>query len=167
MIKNSDEDDKSRSQVKREFQELKVLGIKLTALSKGQLKAMPMSDRTREALLAAKGMKRTALQRQYRHLISLISEEEDIDTIRAALAGNLQPHVDEVAAVHDAEQWRDKLLSDDESRFEAFTERHRTCDRLRLRQLVRNAKKERELQKAPKSARLLYKYVKQLIDERG
>jgi ribosomal 50S subunit-associated protein YjgA (DUF615 family) len=84
VIKNSQQDEKSRSQVKREFRELKRLGIRLAGLSKGQLRALPLSEDTRDALLAAKGMTRTALQRQYRYLSSLLAKE-DVAAIRAAL----------------------------------------------------------------------------------
>ena len=66
MNKNSQQTEKSRSQVKREFRELKDLGIQLVGLSKGQLCAIPLSEDTRDALLAAKRMTRAALQRQYR-----------------------------------------------------------------------------------------------------
>ena len=89
-MKNSQQDEKSRSQIKREFRELKTLGIQLAGLSKGQLRAMPLSEDTRDALLAAKGMTRTALQRQYRYLSSLLAKEEDVAAIRAALTGKRQ-----------------------------------------------------------------------------
>ena len=119
MSKNSQQDEKSRSQVKREFRELKELGKQLADLSKGQLRAMPLSVGTREALLAAKGMTRSALQRQYRRLSSLLAEE-DVAALRAHLTGELQPHDEEVAALHDAEHWRDRLLSADEGQLAAL-----------------------------------------------
>lgn len=165
MSKDPQQDEKSRSQVKREFRELKTLGIQLAGLSKGQLRAMPLSEGTRDAVLAAKGMTRTALQRQYRHLISLLARE-DVALIRAALAGELQPHAEEVSALHEAEEWRDRLLSADEGPVAAFIERYPECDRTHLRQLVRNAKKERDLDKPPKSARQLFRYIKQLSQRR-
>ena len=161
---NSQQDEKSRSQVKREFRELKDLGMQLAGLSKGQLRAIPLSGGTRDALLAAKGMTRTALQRQYRHLSSLLVEE-DVAAIRAALSGELQPHAEEVAALHEAEHWRDKLLSADESQLAAFVERYPASDRTHLRQLVRNARKERDLDKPPKSARQLFRYLRQLSEQ--
>ena len=102
MTENSQQDEKSRSQVKREFRELKDLGIRLAGLTKGQLRAIPLSEKTRDALLAAKEMTRSALQRQYRYLSSLLAEE-DVAAIRAALTGELQPHAEEVAALHEAE----------------------------------------------------------------
>jgi len=158
---NPDQTEKSRSQIKREFRELKTLGIQLAALSKGQLNGIPMSEATRDALLAAKTMTKTALQRQYGHLISLLVEE-DVEALRAGLAGKLKPHADEVAAIHEAEQWRDKLLSDDGSQVAALLERYPDCDRTHLRQLVRNTRKETELGKPPKSARQLFRYLREL-----
>jgi ribosome-associated protein len=89
VIENSNQDGKSRSQVKREFRALKDLGMQLAGLSKGELRAMPLSEETRDAVLAAKEMTRTALQRQYRYLSSLLAKEEDLAAIRAALAGKL------------------------------------------------------------------------------
>ena len=166
MIENSQQDEKSRSQVKREFRGLKDLGIQLAGLSKGQLRAIPLSEDTRDALLAAKGMTRTALQRQYRYLSSLLAEE-DVAAIRAALTGKLLPHAEEVAALHQAEHWRDKLLSADQGQLAAFVERFPQCDRTHLRQLVRNAKKEHDLDKPPRSARQLFRYLRQLSDQQG
>jgi len=162
LTRESQDEGKSRSQVKREYRELKDLGIQLTALTSGQLCAMPLSGGLRDAVQAAKQMPRNARQRQYRYISSLLVEE-DVDTIRAALAGELQPHAEEVAAIHEAEGWRDRLLSSDEGELTAFIERFPECDRTHLRQLVRNTKKERDLEKPPRSARQLYQYIRQLV----
>ena len=158
------QDEKSRSQVKREHRELKNLGIELAGLSEGQLRSIPLSDGTRDALLAAKRMTRSALQRQYRYLSSLLARE-DVAAIRAALAGELKPHADEVEALHEAERWRDSLLSGDASHLAAFVERYAACDRTHLSQLVRNAQKEADRGKPPKSARQLFRYIRQLSEQ--
>ena len=86
MIEDSKQEEKSRSQVKREFREIHKLGVQLVGLSKNQLNALPLSEETLVALLAAKTMTRTALQRQYRYVASLLSTE-DIAAVRAALSG--------------------------------------------------------------------------------
>jgi ribosome-associated protein len=164
VVESSHQDEKSRSQIKREFRELKVLGKQLAGLSEGQLRAIPLSEGTRDALLAAKGMTRTALQRQYRYLSSLLVEE-DIAAIRAALTCAQRPHTEEVATLHETENWRDTLLSADDDQLTAFVERYPECDRTHLRQLVRNAKKERDLDKPPKSARQLFRYLRQLFEQ--
>jgi ribosome-associated protein len=156
-------DEKSRSQVKRDFRALKDLGIRLAGLTPGQLNAIPLSEETREAIRAAHGMARNALQRHYRYLSSLLVEE-DVAAIRTALAGELQPHVKDVAKQHEAERFRDELVSGDERQFAAFIERYPACDRARVRLLVRNARKELDLGKPPRSARLLFRYLRRLSD---
>ncbi len=166
MNKNLQQDDKSRSQLKREYRELKELGAQLAGLSRGQLRAIPMSEDTRDTLTATHGMARNAIQRQLRYIASLLAEE-DIPAIRAALAGELQPHVREVAALHEAENWRDRLLSHDPSQLSAFVEQYPGCDLTHIRRLVTIAGKERELAKPPKSARLLFRYLRQLFEEEG
>jgi len=163
VIENPQQDAKSRSQVKREFRELKDLGIQLAGLPKAQLRAIPLSEKTLEAALASHGMARNALQRHYRYLSSLLAEE-DVAAIRAALAGAFQPHVKDVAKQHEAERWRDELLSGDERQLAAFVERYPECDRTHLRLLLRNARQELDRAKPPRSARLLFRYLRRLSD---
>lgn len=158
------EEKKSRSQIKREFGELKALGKRLVGLPLGQLQAVPLSQDTREAVLAAKEMTRSALQRQLRHLSSLMVEE-NLTAIQEALSGARQPHAKEVTTLHEAERWRDELLSGDENALTRFVDQHPACDRQHLGQLVRNARKEREFDKPPKSARQLFRYLKSLSSE--
>jgi len=165
VIKDSQQDEKSRSQVKRDLRALKDLGIRLAGLSKGQLRAIPLSEETRAAVLAAQGMARNALQRHYRYLSSLLGQE-DVAAIRTALTGELQPQVQAVAKQHEAERWRDELLSGDERQFVAFVARYPEFDRTHVRLLVRNARKELELGKPPRSARLLFRYLRRLSDPR-
>jgi ribosome-associated protein len=165
VIKDSRQDEKSRSQVKRDFRALKDLGIRLAGLPQGQLREIPLSEKTREALRAAHGMARNALQRHYRYLSSLLAEE-DVAAIRTALTGELQPHREDVEEQHEAERLRDELVSGDERQLAAFVRRYPECDRARVRLLARDARKELDLGKPPRSARLLYRYLRRLSDTR-
>lgn len=157
-----DESQKSRTQKKREFRELKSLGQQLAKLSDGELDSIPLADETREAIRDAKGMKRTALQRQFRHLQSFLARE-DVDAIRSALAGALEPHARNVEALHAVEDWRDRILEDDEAIAE-LAERYPSCDRTHLRTLARRARKERDLDKPPVAARQLFRYIRELTE---
>ncbi len=161
MNQKPEQDDRSRSQIKREFRELKKLGVQLAGLSARQLEAMPLSEKTRDALLATKEMTRNALQRQYRYISGLLAHE-DVTALQGAFDGEIRPHAEEVAAIHLAEQWRDRLLSGDDATLTAFVEEYPGCDPTHLRQLLRNARKERQLDKPPKSARQLFRYLKQV-----
>jgi len=163
VIEKSQPDERSRTQRKRDYRALKALAIGLAGLSKGQLIAMPLSEETRAAALAAQGMARNALHRHYRYLSALIAEE-DVAAITTALTGELQPKVKKAARQHEAERLRDELLSGDERQLAAFVARCPDCDRTHVRLLVRNALKELDLGKPPRSARLLYRYLRRLTD---
>lgn len=127
---------------------------------------MPLSDKTLEALLATSAMTRGALQRQYRYLASLLSDE-DTTTLRTTLAGELKPTAEKVAAFHETEYWRKRLLSADENQLAEFIENYPECDRTHLHQLVRNAKRERDQAKPPKSTRQLFRFLRELLEPRS
>ena len=159
-----DDEPKSRSQLKRDFQELKTLCRELVGLSAKQLEAMPIDDDARAAILSAKNMSRGALQRQLRYLVRLM-EHEDVDAVRAALQESSQPHTDEVAAFHQIERWRDELIDGDDAHLMGFVGEHPQFDRQRLRQLIQNARRERDRDKPPKAARQLFQYLKSASQE--
>jgi ribosome-associated protein len=73
-----------------------------------------------------------------------------------------QPHKDEVKAFHQLEQWRDQLLLGDQDLLNEMASKFENFDRQHIRQLIRNAKKEQEQNKPPKSARLLFKYLTEI-----
>lgn len=156
-----DDMEKSKSQIKRELHALQALGKELVELPTRQLVDVPISDTLRQAVLAAKTMKHGAIRRQLQYIGSLMPKEDEV-SIRKSLHKLQQPHKDEVNAFHEIEQWRDKLLQGDEVILEELANRFINFDRQHIRQLIRNAKKELEQTKAPKSARLLFKYLHEL-----
>ena len=67
-----------------------------------------------------------------------------------------------MAAFHRLEQWRDQLLAGDNAVLDTLLNEFDVVDFQYLRQLVRNAAKEKKNNKPPKSARLLFQYLKEL-----
>lgn len=152
---------RSKSQVKREMQSLRDLGEELVALPLVLLKKFEFSERLLDAILLAQESKREALRRQIQHIGKLLREEDDV-AIRLLLSQISQPKRDEVIAFHEIEEWRDRLLDGDNETINQAVNRFQDADRQHLRQLVRNALKERQQEKPPKSARLLFQYLKGL-----
>ena len=152
---------KSKSQIKREMHELQALGKQLVELPQKQLGKIPISDNLRDAVVAARSLKHGAVRRQLQYIGSLMPKEDEA-SIRKALNEIQQPHKDEVNAFHEVEQWRDQLLQGDQALLEVLANRFINFDRQHIRQLVRNAKKEQEQNKPPKSARLLFKYLTEM-----
>jgi len=160
-----EQDEKSRSQLKREQLARRDLGEQLVALSEARLAKLSLSEQTLDAVRDGQRFTRRALQRQLSRIAALITEFDDEQAIRQGLENLYQPHRDEVHRHHEAEQWRDGLIAGDNAVMEVVTTRFPAVDRQHLRQLARNANKEQERQKPPKSARLLYTYLYQLIEE--
>jgi ribosome-associated protein len=155
------EGEKSKTQIKREVLELKDLGKQLSELPEKALRQLPLSESFLDAVLDARRFSRGALQRQLRYIAGLVPKE-DVDAIRRALDVLRQPHLRQVREFQRLEQWRDRLLADDETLLNELAQRFPHADRQHLRQLARNAQRERDQNKPPKSARLLFQYLSEL-----
>ena len=151
----------SKSQVKREMQALRDLGKELVDLPLVSLNKFDISESLHDSIILAHSLKREALRRQLQHIGKLLREEDDV-AIQQLLDQISQPQRDEVKAFHEIEQWREKLLEGDDDVINQAVSRFQDADRQHLRQLVRNARKEHQQEKPPKSARLLFQYLKDL-----
>lgn len=161
MIESELEEQKSKSQIKREIQALRELGQRLVEVPRAKLAQIPLSEEVFEAVCAAKGFKREALRRQLQYIAGLM-RDEDADAILIALDRIDQPHHKEVQAFHEIEGWRDELIAGNSALLTELLARFPSADRQYLRQLVRNAQKERSQNKPPKSARLLFQFLSAL-----
>lgn len=155
----------SKSQVKREMHALRDLGRELVDLPPVSLKKFNFSEKLIDSITLAQSLKREALRRQLQHIGKLLREEEDA-AIRQLLSQISQPQRDEIIAFHEIEQWRDRLLNGDDEAITEAVSNFQDADRQHLRQLVRNARKEQQQEKPPKSARLLFQYLKELKSEK-
>jgi ribosome-associated protein len=68
-----------------------------------------------------------------------------------------------VSEFHHIERWRDRLITDPAAVSELLSE-HPEIDRQRLNQLVRSAAKELQMDKPPKSARQLFKFLRESLN---
>jgi len=154
------EDEISKSQIKRELLALKVLGKELLELPIKDLDKLDLSERLYDALIKAQDMKKGALKRQVGTIGKLMTYE-DYDDIKQKLDKVRQTHNGEIKQFHQLELWRDKLLAGDDEVMTILRNQFESFDMQHVRQLVRNASKETALNKPPKSARLLFKYLQQ------
>lgn len=160
---DENDESKSKSQLKREMHALRDLGKELVSLSPARLEKIPLTEKIVTAVVAARRFKRGALVRQLQYIARLLHEEGDEQAIIKALDTASQPHRQQVQHMHQAEQWRDNLLTAEQKIFDDLLATYPQCDRQYLRQLIRNAAKERAQNKPAKSARLLYQYLFELI----
>jgi len=157
----------NKEQIKRDIAEIAKLAEELTHLSESQLTSMHMPGQLEGAINDAKKMPSTkpARKRQLKFITAKL-REIDLEKVTEVLERIQTKSAHGVREHHQAEQWRDTLIackSNDE--LTSLLNEYPTADRQHLRQLQRNAQKEAKAEKPPKSARLLYQYLKELISE--
>ncbi len=151
----------NKTRLKREMKALHDLGKQLVDLPHSKFDQVTLSTRMLDAIMLAKKLKKSALQRQLRFIAGII-KEEDIDTIRLQLERIALPRKQETESFHQIEAWRDRLISGDNELINELLDQFPQADRQHIRQLVRNASKEAQQNKPPKASRLLFKYLKDL-----
>jgi len=153
---------KSKTQLKKEMTELQDLGKKLITINKKQLLTLELPTELYDAILQAKKFKRgEALRRQTQHIGALM-RTVDPEPIKIMISNGNHFHRNEVSKFHQIEVYRDALISGDPKVFDEISENFPKLDRQHLKQLVRNAHKEKEKNKAPKNFRLIFDYLNDL-----
>ncbi len=155
----------SKSQQKRQSQQITKLGKRLVELSAAQLAELPIDEPVREAIALAHKIqnKRAALKRHYLFLGKLL-RARDTDVIFAAIERFDNASQIEIQRHHTAERWRDEILDQGFDAIERFIEVQPNADRQHLRQLWRNYSSAKTDAKKIQHTRLIYKDIKSLID---
>jgi len=164
---NDDDDDEiiwvSKSEIKRDAEELKRLGAELVDLGKNALEKIPLDDDLRAAIELAQRIKKEGRRRQMQ-LIGKLLRQRDVDPIRQALDKLKNRHNQQVAFFHKLEHLRDRLIAEGDDAVPEVLNLWPNADRQQLRSLIRNAQKERDGNKPPKSARLIFQYLRELSE---
>ena len=154
----------SKTKIKKQMLELQDLGEQLAALNKDQLKELDLPETLRDAIHEVKRItKFGAISRQMQY-IGRLMRDVDPAPIIAKLEiwnGTSRQHI---AWLHQVERWRDRLLEDPNALTELLAE-HPQADAQHLRTLIRNALKEKELNKPPKSFREIFQVLRDIIPE--
>lgn len=153
----------SKTKIKKQMNDLQDLGLRLTHFASDTLRNAGLPENIIQA--AADYRKITsnaALKRQAQYIGRLMREasEEEIDNINKYLEkidGDNQQHNAQMKRI---EIWRERLLADDSALTE-YLNSHEHADSGEIRTLIRNARRESEHNKPPKSARALFKLLRE------
>jgi ribosome-associated protein len=154
----------SKSQRKRDSDALQNLGKELLELSAERLAKIAMSDNLRTALREAQRMTKHEARRRQLQYIGKLMRSEDITPIRAALDALAGVSNAENRRLHQLERLREQLLDDETAALNAITATHPHADLQHLRQLRRNALKEKEQNKPPRAYREIFQVLKTLLE---
>lgn len=161
-----DEEEKSKSQVKREMLALQELGLRLSDLKPELLDKMPLSDELRRAL--AETCKHTAHIARKRHsqFLGKLLRNHDIDAIMQPVNLVDSQTREYNDRFHALERWRNRLISDGDSALQSFVEDYPSTDIQHLRSLIRHAQHELKQNKAPTASRKIFRYLRDLDEQR-
>lgn len=154
----------SKTRIKKQMHELRDLGMELTELSKDQLAQLDIPENLRDAIREMKNINKFGAQRRQMQYIGKLMREVDPAPILAKLDGWKGRSQQHTAYMHQLERWRDRLMENDSALTELLAA-HPQADAQHLRALIRNAHKETEAGKPPRSYREIFQVLKEIIPE--
>lgn len=136
--------DASRTDLKRESDELQDLGKALLSLRADLLSGIGLPDKLIGALAEAKRISNFEGKRRQMQFVGKLMRKitpEQVLATRAALDTQRSGSAHEKLALHLAEQWRDRLIGEDAAQAE-WIAHHPGTDIQQLRALIRQARKD-------------------------
>ena len=161
-----DENYISKSDIKKEAKELQTLASQLTKLSKKQRAELTASSELQEAFLLADKIsnKPDALRRHFQFMAKLL-RDENLEQLKLEYQKFTNPQQGNDKLSVKLEQLRADLVEQGDSLINQLIQENPALERQKIRQLVRQAKKELEKDKPGKSYKELFQYLKSAIDQ--
>lgn len=127
------------------------------------LAELPLPDDVREAVRVARGLERAARVRELRRVVGLL-RAHDITSMDALERSAGRARRNRAARERDHEAWRERLVSEGDRALAELVARHPRADAQRLRQLVRQARREPGSDKARQALRDVLRLVRQACE---
>ena len=162
---HDDQYDISKSQRKRDMQELKHLGLELLDFSDDALRQLMLPDVLLEALRTAKCIHSNGARKRQMQYIGKLMQDIDAAPVRVAIEDRNRQHATHTREFHQLEILREQLISDGDSALPAALAQFPHADRQHLRKLIRQARQERATQQPPRASRLLFRYLRELQEQ--
>ncbi|MDP3795973.1 MAG: ribosome biogenesis factor YjgA [Polaromonas sp.] len=158
----------SKTQLKAEADEKQALGEALLTLRADLMARLDLPDKLLDALAEAKKITNFEGKRRQMQFIGKLMRPLDAGPIREAINEQQSGSAQLTLQLHLAEQWRDKLIADDDA-LGTWLSEYPDTDSQQLRALIRQARKDAKPEKpgeAPrhgKSYREIFQLVKQAM----
>ena len=154
----------SRSQLKRDNQELRDMGEQLVLLAKSQLDKITLDDPLEVAIKEARRLKNLDARRRQIQYIAKLLRNIDVSEIKHAL--EKLNHQSQTFRQHfvKLEEWRDRFINEGNDAIEEFIAQYPDADRQQLRNLQRQACRDKSTNKPSMASDKLFKYIRQVAD---
>ena len=162
-------DEPTRTDLKKESTELQKLGEDLLTLRTDLITKLDLPDKLVEGVAEAKRITNFEGKRRQMQFIGKLMrklEPSKWDEIRAMLEEQHMPSAQETLVLHQSEQWRDRMIADDDAVGQWIT-LNPASDSQQLRAVVRQARKDAKPEKPGEALRhgRAYRDIFQLVRE--
>jgi len=159
-------DGPSKSARKRDSDELQALGEALIDLPMVEFDALPLPENLRDAVLLARRITAHGGLYRQKQYIGKLMRKIDSEPIRAALAAKHEGERLQARRFQRIEHWRDRIVNEGVPAIEQFvTEVSARVPAASLTALLSEINREREQGLAPKSARELFRVLREALAE--
>ena len=154
----------SRTQKKKEAEALQGYGVKLVKLRDDQINAIVLPEEILQAVKFAKTLQHGALRRQLQYIGTLM-RKHNVASVQEILHNTEQSNKKISRSIREIEKWRDNLLAGSDGVIREIANKCLDADLQYISELVQKAGAEKEAGKPPRSARILFRYLKSIRAE--
>ncbi len=151
---------KSKTQLKRQADKLQILGKTLTELSKEELSQLDLPETLYLAIVEMQSIHQNGARKRHLQYIGKLMRNIEPELTQKITETMQKRDSGDKAKLHKLEKWRDRLLNEGDEALQELLETYPESNAQHIRQLIRSALKEQQLQKPPKSSRKLFKYLR-------
>jgi len=165
VIEPEDTDEVSKSQRKRDANELLDLGKLLISMPDSRLARMPLDDDLRREINFARNIRAHGAKKRQIMTVGKMLRLREVDELLEAVQDLNDKDRKLNARHHHVEAWRDVLITGSEQVLTDLLEKAPDLNAQTMRQLIRNARKEAGISKPPASARKLFRMLREADEQ--
>ena len=154
---------KSKTQLKKEADNVQTLGVEIAQLPKQKITSLSLPDDAKEAIIFYQNIKKNSAKRRQAQYIGKILRGLDLSQVNEELNAIKNISKLRIKLEHEAERWREKLISSPAA-LDEFINQYQP-DISNLNQTISNARKESLTDKKSKNYRNLYRLILESIQK--
>ena len=155
----------SKSQRKRDANVLLDLAKQLISMPESRLKRLPMDQDLRDEVDFARSIRPHGARKRQLMTVGKMLRKRDTEALLDEVNNIDQKNRQQTARHHHVEAWRDKLIAGTDTDLSALLEQNQGANVQILRQLIRNAKKEVQLDTPTAATRKLFKVLREMNEQ--
>jgi ribosome-associated protein len=159
------DDGPSKSELKRQDQDLRAIGVELVELPLTELEAMELPESLYDAVMACRTITAHGARLRQEMFIAKVMRGVDVEPIRATLDRRSEVDRQRTRREHAIERWRERLLADEPAAWTELAAQIDPADLQQIRSLARQARAEQAGSRPPASARQLFRRLREAFEK--